>query len=212
MVQFAELTMRPAFIVFALIAVVVARPLQATNESELETFNDLKQSGELDSVIEKAFQQWIAETDDLDFKMPSVLKTAGKKLTTAGKSIGKAGKSAAKSLAPHAKDIGKHVGKELKAGAKDLASHAISSGVAHIKGKIDQKLAGGEAPADASEASADAPADEPTEAPAERRDVDVLDEAVEQAIQEWLGRQNDTSIAALVEGGLKMKGSLNELD
>ncbi|KAJ8520816.1 hypothetical protein ONZ45_g2425 [Pleurotus djamor] len=176
--------MRPAFILFAFAAFVAARPLEAS--TEIDTFNQLKHSGELDALIEQAFQHWAAEQDDVDFKLPS-LKGLGTKLASAGKTF-------VSKVAPHAKELGSHLLSEVKTHGKDLISHGIAAGAAHVKGQIDAQLAGGDAP----------PAEEA--APVEERSVDVLDEAVEQAVQEWLSKQTDASLMSLIQS------DLNELD
>ncbi|KAJ8520819.1 hypothetical protein ONZ45_g2428 [Pleurotus djamor] len=182
--------MRPAFILFAFAAFVAARPLEAS--TEVKAFNQLKHSGELDAIIEQAFQQWVAEQDDAEFlkSLGSALKSGLSKAASAGLS---ATKKIATAAAPHLKEIGSHVLTEAKGAIKDVASHGINAATAHVKSKIDAHLAGGDAP----------PAEEPA---VEERSVDVLDEAVEQAVQEWLNRQTDASLMSLI------KSDLNELD
>ncbi|KAJ8509397.1 hypothetical protein ONZ45_g8434 [Pleurotus djamor] len=152
----------------------LVHPLQARNidAAKLAAFNELKQNGQLDALIEQAFQEWAAEQDG---RILDKIKQKGKEVWD----------------------------KHIKPKVGEVLHTAVDKGAAFLKGKIDKHLGPAAAPAASEEPAPDA-------AP-EERGLNVLDEAVEQAIQEWYDRQDDASIAALMDGAMRMK-SLNKLD
>ncbi|KAJ8516539.1 hypothetical protein ONZ45_g6163 [Pleurotus djamor] len=115
--------MRPAFVLFAIAAAVVARP--ATSDAEL--INHLKQTGELDTLLENAFQGFLDEVDGTDGKIFDKIKSVGSSIKKAADDAGVT--DALKEVGAHALEVG-------KTALKEAATDVIKTNVAHHAEKL----------------------------------------------------------------------------
>ncbi|KAJ8520805.1 hypothetical protein ONZ45_g2421 [Pleurotus djamor] len=116
-------TMRPAFVLFAIAAAAVARPYEATTDVELLT--QLHQTGELDALIEQAFQSMYDESDNAEILKH--IKSAAKSVKAAADECG---------LTDAIKEVGKACLDAGKEALKDAAKDVITSQVKHHAEKL----------------------------------------------------------------------------
>ncbi|KAJ8520801.1 hypothetical protein ONZ45_g2422 [Pleurotus djamor] len=163
--------MRPACLLFAMAAVAAAHPLQAS--TEIEVFNQLKHSGQLDALIEQAFQDLIDASDDVDKSVKEHIVDAGKAVKKFADECG---------ITDAIKEIAKHCLGVAKDAVKEAATDVIKTNIAHGAEKL-----------------------KPTK---KTREIDELNEMIEQAAQEWVDKQDAITISNIMRGVLK----INELD